>query len=563
MNINKAVDLSILNIKKEGLTDIFNRPFEIDLLNNPDFKLKIKNEILNCLNDLKLSSLQINNLSHILLPKHSVFSFRKCALMQPMDTLKYSTLAIALADVIEKARIPVAKKRIFSYRFKPSPDDYLFNDLYSITTFREEASKRAKSKEVKYIISCDIANFYDRLNLHRLENSLLSINCDEKIVKLINELLLFWSGRDSYGLPVGSNASRILAEASLIGIDNYLMSMNIDFIRFVDDYRIFAKDAKTAHYWMTILIERLQKEGLFINTSKTKIEECLEYCIETKEANEIKNNVVFIDTNTQAANSLSDNVIDTNIKNTDEITNTNRNVIRAGYGGTVPTKFRALSNREIENLNNEDIESLVNSLKSATLIQPVDFIKTIRVCVAKKQFDSLIDLYPLLDNFLQLTPYYVDALIKNSNNLSNESKQGVIGNFTNSLLDNKYKPEYLLLAYITILGHAELSNKEALMEYFRNQKRNDGVYVGRVLLDSINNIVTKGVDREIALEIRDFYNRADYWEKRQIAQIVKKVLYEEEARPWLKNISIIETNDLFLKEIAQPTKKKKNSCKKV
>ena len=101
------------------------------------------------------------------------------------------------------------------------------------------------------------------------------------------------------------------------------------------------------------------------------------------------------------------------------------------------------------------------------------------------------------------------------------------------------------------------------MEYFRNQKRNDGVYVGRVLLDSINNIVTKGVDREIALEIRDFYNRADYWEKRQIAQIVKKVLYEEEARPWLKNISIIETNDLFLKEIAQPTKKKKNSCKKV
>lgn len=112
MNINKAVDLSILNIKKEGLTDIFNRPFEIDLLNNPDFKLKIKNEILNYLNDLKLSSLQINNLSHILLPKHSVFSFRKCALMQPMDTLKYSTLAIALADVIEKARI-LSQRNVF------------------------------------------------------------------------------------------------------------------------------------------------------------------------------------------------------------------------------------------------------------------------------------------------------------------------------------------------------------------------------------------------------------------------------------------------------------------
>ena len=71
---------------------------------------------------------------------------------------------------------------------------------------------------------------------------------------------------------MGSNASRILAEASLIGVDNYLMSLGVDFIRYVDDYRMFAPDAHKAQYWLTLLIDRLDQEGLMINMSKTKIE---------------------------------------------------------------------------------------------------------------------------------------------------------------------------------------------------------------------------------------------------------------------------------------------------
>jgi hypothetical protein len=47
----------------------------------------------------------------------------------------------------------------------------------------------------------------------------------DQILSIVNqpyrhELLLFWANRDSYGLPVGSNASRILAEASLIDVDS-------------------------------------------------------------------------------------------------------------------------------------------------------------------------------------------------------------------------------------------------------------------------------------------------------------------------------------------------------
>ena len=77
------------------------------------------------------------------------------------------------------------------------------------------------------MVECDFSNFYDRLNIHRVESILLSSDSiDKDIVHLINQVLLFWANQDSYGLPVGSNASRILAEASLVEVDNYLISKN-------------------------------------------------------------------------------------------------------------------------------------------------------------------------------------------------------------------------------------------------------------------------------------------------------------------------------------------------
>lgn len=130
---------------------------------------------------------------------------------------------------IEKCRLPVKNKRIYSYRFRPNKG-YLFNKNYNITTFRKRTKERAILKKTKVLVSCDIANYYDRLNLHRLENTLLSCGVDKPKVGMMNELLLFWSGRDSYGLPIGSNASRILAEANLIGVDKYLETMNVDLI---------------------------------------------------------------------------------------------------------------------------------------------------------------------------------------------------------------------------------------------------------------------------------------------------------------------------------------------
>ena len=277
MDIKDAVKVAMLNIRKESITDVdvFSRPFEIEYLSDKrnfdiisNIVIERITKALDCLNKKQepfeaLKELKLAPLRTLLIPKKNLFDFRKCSYTEPIDEIIYLSLVLMISNKIEKKRIKKANKIVYSYRLKNNlakedKPTFLFDYDYSYTLFRSSISPKAKDVGAKVIISCDISNFYDRLNLHRLENALLSIpDINKDVVILINEMLLFWSNRDSYGLPVGSNASRILAEASLIAVDKYLLNREIIFKRFVDDFRLFAADAKKAHSWLSIFVERL------------------------------------------------------------------------------------------------------------------------------------------------------------------------------------------------------------------------------------------------------------------------------------------------------------------
>ena len=84
------------------------------------------------------------------------------------------------------------------------------------------------------------------------------------------------------------------------------------------------------------------------------------------------------------------------------------------------------------------------------------------------------------------------------------------------------------------------------MTFFRNLRRNEGHYIGRVVLEELEDIVTRGE----VLEIRDYYVRADQWEKRQIAKLVSKHFSDGEQRPFFKNV-LSNDSDIFLKQICK------------
>lgn len=80
------------------------------------------------------------------------------------------------------------------------------------------------------------------------------------------------SGNVSYGLPVGGNAARILAEAYLATIDKVLDTEGVPFCRFVDDFILFAMSKEEAYQFLNISADLLMKsEGLTLQKNKTVI----------------------------------------------------------------------------------------------------------------------------------------------------------------------------------------------------------------------------------------------------------------------------------------------------
>ncbi|MBU9645303.1 RNA-directed DNA polymerase [Burkholderia gladioli] len=542
MKIDNAINLAIENILKEGLTDVevFARPFEVDLLKNQDILDDVKANIKTTLKESQIKGMGFTPISHILVPKKELFDFRKCAIIEPVDEARYLSLVLQIADLIEVKRPNKSKNNVFSYRFHPSKG-YLFDQKYNYTSFREHVSRKSRQRNVNVVVSCDISNFYDRLNLHRLE-CILSSNpkIDKKIILQINELLLFWSGRDSYGIPVGSNASRILAEAALIEVDNFLTSHKISYCRFVDDFKLFAPDAATAHRWLALLVDRLSKEGLFLNTGKTQIKD-VSVVAEPEPEPEAE-----ADADAAEVPEADAQGEDETAKSSDPVPGRNRDevarIIR-GYSGLIPTKFRALTASELNRLREEDISDRLGKISSSVLIDPTNLVALVKACVAKSDPVVLMEVVKNLNKFPQFIPYVIDAIIKNEG-IFGDSHVDELSGYLSYWLDRDHAPEFVSIFVIRFFGHGRFKSKSMLMECFRRLRRNDGSYIGRALLEQLEPIVERGE----VIEIRDYFVRADQSERRQISKMVHIHLTKGEKRPFFKN-SLSQSQDIFLRHM--------------
>lgn len=91
-------------------------------------------------------------------------------------------------------------------------------------------------------------------------------------MKRLMALSFHLSSQTSYGLPVGGNASRILAEMLLNSVDRLLVANRVTFARFVDDYYIFCQTKEQAHRDLAFLSDSLlQNEGLSLSRTKTRL----------------------------------------------------------------------------------------------------------------------------------------------------------------------------------------------------------------------------------------------------------------------------------------------------
>jgi len=274
--------LAVQNIGSHGDTDIFPFPVENALFyDNPKAIETILEQISK--NFATFCSKYPVDYNSSCIPVGQ-FGFRLASQIDPIWNAYYLSRVLHIGENIEKARLPVEKEAIFSYRFNPDLETgKLFSQTVSWRKFIEKTIELAGLETFSHVVKLDISDFYSRIYHHRLENAITRISTDHAVNKEIKSILQDLSANASYGLPVGGNASRILAELLLNSIDQMLFGKRIRFCRYVDDFVLFAKTKEDGFRILNLCADYLMKnEGLAIQKTKTQIISTAEYITQTK-----------------------------------------------------------------------------------------------------------------------------------------------------------------------------------------------------------------------------------------------------------------------------------------
>lgn len=165
-------------------------------------------------------------------------NFRVVHQLDPIDSIIYSAVLYENAINIEIFRIPKFRKIACSYRIKTdTTGSYFEKGNTSYIDFIEQAELLADEFEGGYVLICDIADFYNQIYLHRVNNVLSESGSTSS--KVIEDFLSGLNTNVSRGIPVGPAPSILIAELIMADIDKKILSYTNNFVRYVDDIYIF------------------------------------------------------------------------------------------------------------------------------------------------------------------------------------------------------------------------------------------------------------------------------------------------------------------------------------
>jgi reverse transcriptase-like protein len=259
-----SLDWSLEHLRKNSDTDKFPAPFELDVIVRRWLPFRER------LASLDLSQHHWQGQRKMLVPKDQ-YSFRNAAQLDPVDALLFAGLIYDVGALIERKRESIASKRVFSYRFAPTTDGQLYapdqwDDFWRVSI------QRASTKP--YVLVVDITDFYNQISHHSIDNQLERCGLEKTDVRVLMNLLKAFTDSISKGIPVGPHPAHLLAEVSLLPIDELLVQRGFEFCRYVDDVHVFcdsAEDAQVALFALAGVLDQYHK--LTLNRQKTRIME--------------------------------------------------------------------------------------------------------------------------------------------------------------------------------------------------------------------------------------------------------------------------------------------------
>ncbi len=204
--------------------------------------------------------------SERLLAPSGSHGFRITTKIHPFWNLYLNGLGLAIAEANEANR----SARVHSYRLGGESISF-FDRSKSWRTYKEATLEEGALKnEGCVVIQTDISSFYEHIYHHRLQNVVNDLAASSSTVALqVDRILSKLSAGRSFGLPVGGQCARVLAEVMMTPIDLSLSDAGIVWHRYVDDFTLICESQQDAYAALSTLSHSLADYGLSLNRTKT------------------------------------------------------------------------------------------------------------------------------------------------------------------------------------------------------------------------------------------------------------------------------------------------------
>lgn len=477
MKLKKESIIWAMNhVFQESDTDLFPKPKEIDLIYSH------RDNIAPRLAEVDLGNYIWKSCRRFIIPKTEL-SYRVATQLDPLDSILLAAMIYEFGGEIEKRRIPIDEEKVFNYRFNPSEDGYLYSGFESWDKFWEAC--KLKAQQFKYAIYVDITDFYNQIYHHVIENQLNESKFPNAIKKAIMNLLASVTQGVSRGIPIGPHSVHILAEMSLIPVDNSLVTRGIDFCRYSDDLVMFCDDeieAQKLIYEIATILDKQQR--LTLQNQKTNIyisEEFIKICDEN----------------------LKDNPID---ELEEEMINILREYTSGGYASTLvkkipQEKMAIFSEENIEKLLDKYLEQeQPNFVRIRWFLRKLSIIGTPNaISYISKNINSL---FPAIS---EISRYFI-SIANQQNKPMHEVGENLI-----SLLDNEIIKinEFFLISILSLFASTvHFNHIDKVIRLYRNSSE---LVKRKVILAAYE------ADKSDWLrELKEDYPRLDTWSQRAL-----------------------------------------------
>lgn len=492
--VDAAITMAIENIAREGFTDVFPRQFEADLLDDPGFRRRLHDHLRPILLDGTFDNRCVDGVELISLAKRTPFAVRRVAVMSPTDAVLYLALAVMAAPDIEARRIPRERMQVFSYRYRPGAGR-VFDETYAYGRFVEHSNARLSDASNGVVVDADIECFYERVTMPRLREALTACSVEEPVIHRIVGLLEHWgkNGRDG-GLPIGSNASRILAEAVLVGVDDALLRAGVDFVRFVDDYRLFAPDVETAQRWCGLIANEVEKLGLSLNPAKTEIRRASDP------------GVAEIGSGTRAFDGLPRRLAQ------DPKPGRKEKEIKP----PPPDYDQVLDHHERRSqgdLRSVDLRSLEVIIFDDAQVKPMAFAGAFMDAALEQADEDAVIAFPrIVSRYPELARRCTSVLLEYADEISPALRARLSNAFAELLANKSDVRDYYRIGIIELLGCHAYANPSALMDFVRQLEGKCDGYLARLAVEGLRAVAGNSEFAELSASFPAFGG----WAKRSL-----------------------------------------------